>query len=109
MIDEIGRLLFLMLAGHAYADFALQDPWHSAVKYPGNAHGYPWPVALACHGLIHGGLVALATGVWWIGALEAAAHAGIDYGKSRGWYGARADQLAHFVCKIIWMIIVISA
>lgn len=107
VIDEAARLMFLMMAGHAFADFALQDPWHSAVKYPGNVHGYPWPVALACHGLIHGGIVAVITGVWWIGALEAVAHAGIDAGKARRWFGAITDQLLHIACKIAWTVIVI--
>lgn len=109
MLNHVCQLMFLMAAAHAYADFALQDPWHSSVKYPGNVHGYPWHVALMCHGLIHGGLVALITGYWWIGAMEAVAHAAIDYGKSRGWYGSTSDQLAHIGCKIIWIIVAIAS
>lgn len=109
MLDHICHLLFMMAAAHAYADFALQDPWHSGVKYPGNGAGYPWRVALACHGLIHGGLVALITGHWWIGVMETVAHTAIDYGKSRKCYGSTSDQLAHIVCKIIWIVIAINA
>lgn len=102
-MNEAAQMLFLMMAGHAYADFALQDPWHSAVKYPGNAYNYPWPVALLCHSLIHGGIVALITGYWWLGVLETAAHGAIDWGKAKSWYGATADQLAHVACKIVWV------
>lgn len=105
VIDEAGRMLFLMMAGHAYADFALQTPFHSAAKYPGNDHRYPWAVALACHSLIHGGIVALVTGLWWLGVAETAAHAAIDGGKGRGWYGQVTDQVLHITCKIAWMII----
>ncbi len=108
MLNHVCQLMFLMMAAHAYADFALQDPWHSSIKYPDNAAGYPWRVALACHGLIHGGLVAVITGQWWIGAMEAVAHAAIDYGKSRAWYGATPDQLLHIACKIIWIIVAIN-
>jgi hypothetical protein len=107
-MDEAARLLFLMIAGHAYADFGLQTPWHSAAKRPGNSTGIPWFVGLAMHSLIHGGIVALVTGLWWLGAAEALAHAGIDAGKGRGCYGAITDQILHFACKIIWVIIAIS-
>lgn len=108
VIDEAGRMLFLMIAGHAYADFALQDPFHSGAKYPGNKTGIPWPVGLMCHALIHGGIVALATGFWLLGVAETAAHAAIDGGKGRGWYGQTTDQILHIVCKIAWTIIAIS-
>lgn len=107
-MNRIFELLFYMMAAHAFADFALQSPWHSGVKYPGNPSGYPWDVALMNHGLIHGGLVGLITGIWWIGALEAAAHTLIDFGKSQRWYGSVPDQLMHFACKIVWVTIAIN-
>ena len=99
------QMLFLMVAGHAYADFALQSGWHSSVKRPGNPHGYPWPVALACHSLIHGGIVALVTGMWWLGALESIVHGATDYIKGRGWIGAVTDQLIHLACKVLWCVL----
>lgn len=107
MFDEAARMMFLMIAGHAYADFALQDRFHSAAKYPGNDTGYPWYVGLGCHSLIHGGIVALATGLWWLGVAETTAHALIDFGKGRGWWNATADQIAHIACKIAWTIVAI--
>ena len=108
MIDDVGRMMFLMMAGHAYADFALQSPHHSRAKYPGNETGIPWTVGLGCHGLIHGGIVALVTGSWLLGVAETVAHAGIDGLKSRGWYGQTTDQFLHFACKIAWMIIALK-
>jgi hypothetical protein len=108
MTYDVGMMFFLMLAGHAYADFALQTPHHSSAKYPGNRTGVPWQVGMMCHGLIHGGIVALITGIWWLGALETVAHAGIDYAKSRRAFGPVADQLLHFGCKVIWLIVAIS-
>jgi hypothetical protein len=35
----------------------------------------PWYQALGAHALIHGGVVWLLTGIWWIGLAEAALHA----------------------------------
>lgn len=109
MIEPFLELMFFMIAGHAYADFALQGPWHSSAKYPGNEHGYPWQVGLLCHGLIHGGIVGLVTGSWLLGTFETISHAMIDYGKSRGWYGNVTDQLAHITCKIIWACLILGA
>lgn len=106
---EAGQLFFYMMAGHALADFALQSPHHSAAKRPGNTTGIPWPVGLGCHAMIHGGVVALATGLWPLGVAEAVAHATIDYGKGRRLYGPITDQLAHVFCKIVWMIIALRA
>lgn len=109
MIDHFCHLMFLMLAGHAYADFALQSPWHSAAKYPANDMAYPWYAALGCHALIHGGIVALITGSWILGVCETIGHAITDYLKGRGWYGSRTDQALHLLQKLVWATAVIYA
>lgn len=61
-----------------------------------------WVYGIACHALIHGGIVALITGHWWLGALETIAHAAIDETKCRGRIGLTVDQLLHFACKAVW-------
>jgi hypothetical protein len=108
IVNEFGRLIFYMLAGHALADFALQSPWHSSCKYPDNVQQYPWYAGLGCHALIHGGLVGLITGYWLIGVAETIAHAGIDFMKGRGWIDSRTDQAMHFACKAWWATIAIG-
>jgi hypothetical protein len=105
MIDEAGRLLFLMLAGHAFADFAIQTEYTSRAKRPGGSANVPWQMALLYHSLIHGGIVALVTGYWLLGVAETIAHMWLDYGKGREWISARTDQLAHIACKIVWAFI----
>ena len=45
------------------------------------------------------------TGIWWLGALEALAHALIDFGKCEGRYGIHVDQGLHVACKIVWLAI----
>ncbi len=101
-------MLFLLLAGHAYADFALQTPHHSAAKCPGNKTGIPWQVGLGYHALIHGGIVALVTGYWWLGVAETIIHGTTDHIKWRRWIDPLTDQAIHIGCKIIWVIIAIS-
>jgi hypothetical protein len=100
--------LFFMLAGHAYADFALQNPYHSSIKYPGNEYNYPWWVALICHSFIHGGIVGIVTGIWWLGAAETIHHATTDWIKGRRWIGSTADQISHVIAKIVWALIALD-
>lgn len=98
----------MMAAGHAYADFALQSPHHSAAKLPGNNTGIPWYAGLGCHSLIHGGIVALITGWWVLGVAETISHAIIDYSNGRGWITPRTDQILHALCKVIWAWLTVS-
>jgi hypothetical protein len=99
-------LVFLMLCGHALADRPLQSPEMSKGKRRTSGEG--WWQHLAVHGLIHGGVVAVVTGLWWLGAAEALAHATIDDCKCTGRFGTDArralliDQALHVVCKLCW-------
>lgn len=60
----------------------------------------PW---LFAHGAFHGLGVALALGAPIWGLAELIAHAGIDWGKCEGRYGAWVDQALHVGCKIAWV------
>ena len=102
-LNAFCHLAFLMAAGHALADRPLQEGAIRAEKYAPRGEGNPrWVYGIACHGLIHGGMVALITGHWWLGALETIAHAAIDETKCRGRIGLVVDQLLHFACKAVW-------
>lgn len=89
MIYAFCHLLFLMLAGHALADRPLQGDEISRGKNRALNPGGLWLQYLAVHGLIHGGAVALVTGLWWLGAAEAVAHAPRPWG---GWAATRAAR-----------------
>lgn len=108
MIDQFCGFLFLMFAGHALCDFPLQPPAMSSAKR-GLELGFPWWAALIGHGAIHGGAVALATGLWWLGAAETASHALIDGAKCRGAFGMKVDQALHLLCKVGWAWIAVGA
>lgn len=109
------KMFFLLMFGHAIADFALQTDWIAKTKnrhagapqsYNPKLHGpiqTIWPYVLSAHALIHGGMVFLVTGSVVLGFAETIAHWAIDFGKCEKWYGIHTDQALHIFCKIIWI------
>ncbi|MAA73835.1 MAG: hypothetical protein CMN28_03920 [Salinisphaeraceae bacterium] len=110
-------VFFFLLVGHALGDFALQTDWMVRHKNhreppPENSCRHPrhiWIHLLTAHALVHGGAVALTTGMVGLGIAETLAHWLIDYGKSDGRYGFHVDQLLHLGCKAVWLMIWIVA
>lgn len=106
------ELLFWLLVGHAVADFALQSDTMAKGK---NRHNKPdfvpkgqalkpcWGYWLTAHSLIHGGAVALATGIWWVGIMEAVSHWVIDFLKCENKTTPFTDQMLHLLCKVLWV------
>lgn len=106
-------LLFQLLAGHALADFALQSEVMARGKNrnviidparipPGHVAQTVWPYWLVSHALVHGLVVSVVTGVWWLGLAETVLHFGIDFIKTESWTTVHADQALHVGCKLIW-------
>lgn len=99
-------LLFLLLVGHALADYPLQGDFLAKAKNrTAPIPGVPWFQALGAHALIHGGFVAAITGSVWLGLAEVVAHALIDDAKCRGRIGFNTDQAAHVACKVLWAVL----
>ncbi len=109
-------LVFLALAiGHAVADFPLQGTFLAKAKnrhadvssyFP---HGTPagvWVHALTAHSLIHAGAVWWITGSAVLGSIELVAHWLIDYAKCEGWTRFNTDQTLHYVCKVIYAMLI---
>ena len=106
------QTLFLLIAGHALADFALQSEAMALGKNrhiqptPTDSGGLPaWPYWLTGHALIHGGSVALITGVWWLGLAETVLHWLVDYAKCEDWIGFHTDQGLHVASKFLWWVL----
>jgi hypothetical protein len=100
------NVLFLLLCAHALCDFALQPEamgnGKSRRRHLRGDFGVgfpPWYAWLGAHAFIHGGAVALITGSWLLGLLEAAVHALIDHAKCEERISFGQDQLLHIVCK----------
>lgn len=104
--------LFMLLVGHAVADFVLQP---EAMGYGKNrndkihskAHSlFPvWWYWLRAHALVHGGIVYLVTNSLVFGIVETVIHWITDYAKCEGWIGMHQDQGIHIGCKFGYAII----
>lgn len=104
-------LFFLLIAGHALADFALQGDAMAVnknrnMKTELQKH-VPWYYWLASHAMIHGGAVALVTGSVGLGIAETVCHFLIDFSKCERWFSIHVDQLLHVSCKVLWILILL--
>jgi hypothetical protein len=110
-------IFFLLICGHALADFGLQTEWIATNK---NRHvrlslspeqrakmQVIWPHLLSAHSLHHGLMVFLATQKLSLGVAETVFHWITDFGKCEKWYGFHTDQAIHVVTKVIWLILLI--
>jgi len=108
-VFDIARLFFLLMVAHAVADFTFQTETMAKLK---NRHNKPdevpngqkftpcWAYWLSAHGLVHGGLVYLATGNLALGIVETTLHVQIDFAKCEGVTNPHIDQFLHVLCKV---------
>ncbi len=99
--------LFMLIFGHALADFVLQP---DAMGYGKNRNDkihdkehslFPvWWYWLSAHSIVHGGVVYLITGNFLFGIIETVVHWITDFAKCEGWIGMHQDQAIHIACKI---------
>lgn len=105
-------ILFWLFVAHAFGDYVFQTDVMSREKRRSSETHLqtivPWYYWLSAHALVHGGLVALATGSVLIGIFETVAHAFIDFGKCEGWYGMAFDQILHVLCKFMWLALILA-
>ncbi|MCZ6831746.1 MAG: DUF3307 domain-containing protein [Gammaproteobacteria bacterium] len=109
------ELFFQFLVMHAVLDFMLQPSVmasgkNRSSKYHGTADsGFPpWYYWLGAHALGHGGAVYLICGNLWLGLMETALHALIDYGKSEEKMTLAQDQALHLFCKLGYCIYLVA-
>ena len=109
--DQIGRffeLFVLMAMGHCLADFPLQTDRMAVEKCAGKDVTLNWKWWLCAHAGVHGLVVALITGVPFLGLAEWGIHILIDYGKCKHLYKLSTDQALHIGCKIVWAGVLVS-
>ncbi|MBL4820942.1 MAG: DUF3307 domain-containing protein [Gammaproteobacteria bacterium] len=104
---QLLETFFLLLFGHALADFVLQPEAmdqgknRNAAIHSNEQSLFPhWSYWLAAHSLIHGGIVFLITGNVVLGLIEAIAHWLTDYYKCEGTISMHQDQSIHIACKV---------
>lgn len=102
-------MLLALIIAHTVCDYPLQGDFLARAKnHKLPIPGVPFYQALGAHALMHGGAVWVLTGIWWLGAMEIAAHALIDYAKCDGRVGFNVDQGLHIVCKGSYVLILMG-
>jgi hypothetical protein len=97
------QILFLLMAGHALADFSLQTEFMAIGKNRNTELGKDhWFYCLTGHAFIQGGIVLLLTGSLGLGITETILHWIIDFLKCENRISFRTDQFLHIFCKITW-------
>ena len=110
-MDFISNLLILLFL-HALTDFALQSDAMAKGKNrnikgtapPGMPCWYWW---LSAHAFIHGGLIIVIFGVWWLGLIEIITHFIIDFLKCDNVINSNQDQASHLILRIIYAIVLV--
>ena len=98
LYSNLDIYIFLAL-GHFLGDFGLQSDRMAIEKCPGNDVTLDWRWWLISHGAIHGFIVAILTGIPFLGLIECIMHSIIDFGKCRIGYSLLFDQLLHLLTK----------
>lgn len=101
--------LFMLLVGHALADFVLQPEAMGRGKnrnneiHSGDQSMFPhWSYWMTGHSLIHGGIVFLVTGNILLGLIESLAHWVVDFLKCEGRLTMHQDQAIHVMFKVLF-------
>jgi len=104
--------LFLLLCGHALADFSLQTDAMAKGKNRNKKPDYIpegqkyvpcWHYWLSAHALIHGGIVYLITNSLIWGITEVAIHWIADFLKCGNKTNPNQDQFIHIASKLIYL------
>lgn len=98
------ELFFVLLIGHAVADYPLQGDFLARAKN----HNAPIPginpiIALKMHAFIHAGAVWIITGSFGLALIESVLHTAIDWAKCDNRTSFTADQVLHVICKILYV------
>lgn len=104
--------IFLLIFGHALADFVLQP---EAMGYGKNRNDkihdneaslFPvWYYWLTAHSVVHGGMVFLVTNSLLLAVVEVLVHWATDFAKCENWISMHMDQAIHIGCKLAYALI----
>lgn len=93
------EMAWRLFSAHAIGDMALQSEWMAKHKHEPEDY---WFSVLSAHAIICGACVSIATGVWWLGCLEAIWHWVTDYASTHKWISFKWDQVSHLTAKVVW-------
>ena len=107
-------VLYLLIMGHAIADFALQSNEMRKGKNrnhppenvpPGQTPATVWVYWLTAHSMIHAAVVLIITGNVFLSIGELIAHLVIDFFKCENELTVHQDQALHLAFNVIWAVI----
>lgn len=103
---------WFLLCSHAVCDGSWQTSFLAKYKHPtvdndeyGPVKNPMWVAVLSCHAIVCGFGVSLATGIWWLGPLEALWHWITDFASTRKYISFKVDQISHLTAKVVWLVI----
>lgn len=105
------ELLIALVGMHFLCDYVFQT---DAIATGKNRHldsakfGVNWYYWMSSHAITHGFGVGILTGSVWLGLAETVLHWIIDAGKCEKVYGLHTDQVLHFGCKLLWVVIIFA-
>jgi hypothetical protein len=102
MFNSPAALFLALLVWHLIADFLFQS---RAIADGKRERGMSGIAILTLHGFVHGVGTSLILGSFWVAILETVAHATVDWGKCRGYYGLLTDQCIHVFCLGCWLVL----
>lgn len=101
---DIGMMAVLLVGGHAVGDFACQSEFMAKAKSRSSQlPNHPWQLVMLAHVAMHGAIVAVITGIWWLALCEGAIHFITDDVKCQHKISFRQDQAIHYACKAAWL------
>jgi len=118
MATDFLTVLYILLLGHALADFALQSDSMGRGKNrnrqienlpPGQTPTVVWPYWLSAHAGVHAAAVGIVTHSVELSMIEFVAHWLIDFNKCENRLTVHEDQALHVACKIVYAMIFIGA
>lgn len=97
-------VLFFLVAGHIFFDFAGQGEFMSQAKNSASPQGQDgvWKWALCYHAFLHAASVAVFTHSLVLGLFEWITHAIIDHLKCKNVINFHQDQCLHLSLKVVW-------
>ena len=107
---ELFRIIYSFNFGSLCCGFAIQTDTVAINKCPNNSSKIKinWAWWMTGHVSMHGLIVFFITGNVLVAAAETIIHFYIDYLKCIGKFNLLIDQIFHILCKLIWVLFIIS-
>lgn len=99
------EIMFLLVAWHCFADYALQNDFMANAKNRNTDIGKEmWLAVLPAHAMIHAAGVFVITQSVLLALVELVSHAAIDFLKCENKISFKVDQYSHIAIKLVILV-----